>query len=114
MRRGFILGGHAVITRENGAIEMHWTAGHGRRWSDAASRDYAAMRDLAMEAAATLHFAGMKKVVIDQGVAIAVPGDDPRPGWDLGTVASIDILLAQEQRARAELSDHRPGATDPR
>lgn len=113
MRRGFILGGHAVLAHPNGSIELIWTTGHGAHWSEEGERAYVEMRQLTMEAAATLYFAGRRKVVLDEGVALAVAEDDPRPGWPLGSGASIDVLLAQYARSRCELPEHGPGAADP-
>ncbi len=121
MRRGFILGGHSVITHEDGSVSLHWSKGMGSQWSADAVGAYAALRSLVEEAAAVLFFDGKRKVVLADGAALVVGADDPRPGWDLGSDASIDVLLAQEIRVRAERpnidvrsADHGPGAADPR
>lgn len=121
MRRGFILGGHAVITHEDGSVSLHWTKGMGSQWSADAEEAYAKLRDLVTEAAAVLFFDGKRKVVLSDGAALVVGADDTRPGWDLGGKASIDVLLAQEIRIRVERpnidvrsADHGPGASDPR
>lgn len=83
MRRGFILGGHALLTHPSGAVELVWTTGRGSRWSEDAERAYGAVRNLATETAAALFFVGKRRVVLDGGAGRLAAGLGPRqPGVD--------------------------------
>jgi hypothetical protein len=94
-------------------------------WSPEGVRAYEAARAEAHGHLAELFHAGMRRLVLEDGFAFAAPEGDPRIGWDLGTVASIDVATAQwlrvvsddaaEHRCSADLPlpDHRPGAADP-
>lgn len=102
-------GGFAIF---NGELRFSFVSPR-REWSEEALSAYARNYEEAGFIAGAAFHGGLAKVVLDQGVALCVREADPRPGWALGTRASIELIAMQSLLVRHESAGHGPGAADP-
>jgi len=93
--RGFMRGGLG-FPNPDGSVVVHFASPHeNATWSDAAVAKHEEQAALATRLADELKAMHYDRIGLDDGVAIGLRADDPRPGWPIDSESSVVVLTAQ-------------------